>query len=156
MEPEYSWYASRILKDKAMILRRLESDAVRRYCAPVLPNFQFLYCTEKYIRQLMSEYWGSMFFYGDRVSKKPLPIRTREMEIFMIVTSASDELVVLSDPTPEFLAGERVRVLAGPFKGAEGVVKRIKGDRRLVVSIDGVTAVATSYIRPELLEKVVG
>ena len=45
-----------------------------------------------------------------------------------------------------------MRVTDGVFKGAEGYVKRIKKDRRLVVSIRGVVAVATSYIPPQFLE----
>jgi transcription antitermination factor NusG len=45
-------------------------------------------------------------------------------------------------------------VTDGPFKGAEGHIKRIKRDRRLIVSIDGVVAVATTYIHPKFLKKV--
>ena len=37
---------------------------------------------------------------------------------------------------------------------AEGVVKRIKGDRRLVVSITGIACVATCFIHPSLLEPI--
>ena len=42
----------------------------------------------------------------------------------------------------------------GPFQGAEGYVVRIKKDRRLVVTISGVAAIATSFIPMELLEKI--
>ena len=42
----------------------------------------------------------------------------------------------------------------GPLKGAEGYIRRIKKDRRLLVCIEGVIAVASSYIPAELLEKV--
>jgi transcription antitermination factor NusG len=47
-----------------------------------------------------------------------------------------------------------VVVTDGPFKGAEGHIKRIKKDRRLVVTIAGVVAVATAYIHPSMLKKV--
>ena len=47
-----------------------------------------------------------------------------------------------------------MRVTGGPFKGAEGHIKRIKRDRRLVVTIRGVVAVATTYIHPSLLRRV--
>ena len=47
-------------------------------------------------------------------------------------------------------------VTGGPFKGAEGHIKRIKRDRRLIVTIKGVVAVATAYIHPSLLRKVSG
>ena len=51
-------------------------------------------------------------------------------------------------------SGVRVRVTEGPFKGAEGYIKRIKGNRRLIVSIEGVVAVATTYIPGCFLEKI--
>ena len=44
-------------------------------------------------------------------------------------------------------------VTGGIFKGAEGYIKRIQGNKRLVVSIEGVVAVATSYIPAVYLEK---
>ena len=54
---------------------------------------------------------------------------------------------------PKFLEGQKVRVLEGPLKDAVGVIKRIKGDRRLIVSVSGIAAVATSFVHPEYLEK---
>ena len=34
--------------------------------------------------------------------------------------------------------------ICGPFKGAEGYIKRIRGNRRLVVALEGIIAVATT------------
>ena len=45
-------------------------------------------------------------------------------------------------------------MLGGIFEGAEGTLLRIKGDRRVVVSIPGVIAVATANIHASLLEKI--
>jgi hypothetical protein len=45
-------------------------------------------------------------------------------------------------------------VLEGPLKGAEGYIKRIRKDRRLLVAIEGFIAVATSFIPFQYLEKV--
>ena len=39
------------------------------------------------------------------------------------------------------------------FEGCEGVFMRLKGDRRVVVSIPGVVAVATAFIHPSLIQK---
>ena len=47
-----------------------------------------------------------------------------------------------------------VRVTEGPFRGAEGYVKRIRRDRRLLVSIEGIVAVATAFIEPQFLEEI--
>ena len=50
--------------------------------------------------------------------------------------------------------GTRVRIIGGLFAGAEGVLVKLPGmrDRRVVVKIDGVVAVATPKIERELLE----
>jgi transcription antitermination factor NusG len=52
-----------------------------------------------------------------------------------------------------YKTGDKVRVLEGPLKGAEGYIKRIRKDRRLLVSIEGFIAVATSFIPPQFLAK---
>ena len=71
----------------------------------------------------------------------------------MFVCSAGKQgLTYLGDDRPEYHQGDLVRVTDGPFKGAEGHIKRIKKDRRLVVTIPGIVAVATTYIHPHFLE----
>ena len=47
-----------------------------------------------------------------------------------------------------------MRVTDGPFRGAEGSIQRIHGDRRLLVSIRGICAVATTYIPKAFLEEI--
>jgi transcription antitermination factor NusG len=77
------------------------------------------------------------------------------MEVFIFVSSSGAQgLTFLGDDRPEYHQGDLVRVTDGPFKGAEGHIKRIKKDRRLVVSIRGVAAVATTFIHPQFLEVV--
>lgn len=93
--------------------------------------------------------------YFDRETKKPAIISDPEMDAFMLVTSTDDPgLEYLSDAPEEFRRGDRVRVTEGVFKGAEGYIRRIKGNRRLIVSIEGVVAVATTYIPGSFLEKI--
>ena len=50
--------------------------------------------------------------------------------------------------------GDKVRITGGLFEGAIGTLMRIKGNRRVVVSIPGVIAVATTDIHPSLIEKI--
>lgn len=89
-------------------------------------------------------------------SKAPAVIPDRQMATFRLVTESevtgleffSDDGITL------FQEGKKVRVKEGPLKGAEGYIKRIRKDRRLLVSISGIVAVATSFIPPENLEPV--
>ncbi len=87
--------------------------------------------------------------------KMPAAIPESEMNVFMLVTSSGEQgLEYLGDDDAKFHTGERVQVIDGPFKGAEGHICRIKKDRRLIVSIQGVCAVATSYIPQCFLRKI--
>ena len=77
------------------------------------------------------------------------------MKMFMMVTSGGREgLEFFEDGAFSWQKGERVRVIDGKFKGLEGEIKRIKGDHRLVVAVEGVCAVATAYIPRCFLEKI--
>jgi len=76
------------------------------------------------------------------------------MEQFRLVveSGASGLEFFADDDFTRYQQGSRVRVVSGPMKGAEGYIKRIRRDRRLLVCIEGIIAVATSYIPPEQLE----
>lgn len=76
------------------------------------------------------------------------------MDIFMLVTSSGEQgMEYFGEDNPKFYKGERVRVIDGKFKGAEGVICRIRKNSRLVVTVQGVCAVATSYIPQAFLMK---
>ena len=54
----------------------------------------------------------------------------------------------------EIHMGQRVRVMTGPFKGAEGVVKRTGGRSRLVVLMESIMQAVSIDIKPEYLKKI--
>ena len=85
----------------------------------------------------------------------PAIIPDDQMRNFILCTSIqeSGRLEVIADK-PDYHRGERVRVIDGIFKGMEGVIKRVKKDRKLIVAIEGVVAVATEYIPRDFLEKI--
>lgn len=87
--------------------------------------------------------------------REPVTVPQRQMDSFIAVSGTHDEQLIYLTPKPgDFSQGDRVRILGGPFEGAEGVFVRVKGDRRVVVEIEGVVAVATTFIHPSLLEKI--
>lgn len=151
---EIHWFAARMSGADDPVGKCLERDGIRCYRTRYAPGIVFMQCTGQYVSFLITTFWGRVYFYPDAEHKHPAQVPDKEMDNFILVTSASDKLIHLGKVTSEFVSGERVRVKAGLFKGVEGVIKRIKGDRRLVVSLDRFTAVATCYIRPELLEKI--
>lgn len=79
-----------------------------------------------------------------------------QMRSFIAIAGNTDEQVLFLDPTEALLAkGDRVRITGGVFEGVEGVFMRVKNvrEKRVVVKIDGITAVATASIPSALVEK---
>jgi transcription antitermination factor NusG len=80
----------------------------------------------------------------------------RQMENFMRVATVQDDRLVYLDPSAAYLRtpGQRVRIKDGDFKDAEGVIKRIKNNKRVVVEIQGIAAVAITFIPTIWLEPI--
>ena len=86
-------------------------------------------------------------------SKDFIIVPDDQMKNFMMVASQlSDQTVYLR--YEDFLdkPGRKVRVIDGNFAGVEGVVKRIKKRRVVVVLLEGIAAVAITELPPEYLE----
>ena len=144
-----------MVKNRPLVKSIVQRDGVTTYIAPVVSNILFIHCTRRYIDTLIECCPGALYFYRNPKRTEPQVIDEKQMRSFMLVTSAPEEsLIVLDEVDREFLQGQKVRVTGGIFEGAEGVVKRIKGDRRLIVSITGIACVATAFIHPSLLEPV--
>jgi len=96
------------------------------------------------------------FIFKDAERKAYAIIPNAQMEAFRLVTAKGSEGLEFfsADDISRFKKGKKVRVTEGPLRGAEGYVKRIRRDRRLLVSIEGIVAVATAYIEPQFLEEV--
>ena len=113
---------------------------------PAIAGLLFVKCCEDMLQQVKELARGAAMFYP-APDGTPARIRDHEMLMFKMVTSSGDTgLEYLGDDAANYSVGQRVRVLEGVFKGAEGRIRRIHGNRRLVVSVSGICAVATSYI----------
>lgn len=124
---------------------------------PVISSLLFFRSTEHKALELQKNLTDRVILYTHLVGWKKLPIAIpdREMNIFMLVSSSGEKgLEYFGEVPVEFRTGEHVRVTDGPFKGAEGHIHRIKGNRRLIVAIQGVCAVATAYIPQCFLQKI--
>lgn len=170
------WYAVKVFYNRVFdVEHSVEADGMKSYIplrwevssrgghpvrrrVPAVSSLMFVRASENYMLNLQERFKASrpLMVYFDRETRRPAPIPDREMQTFILVTSVDDEgLEYISEPPAhDFSTGDRVRVTGGPFAGAEGYIRRIKGDRRLVVTIEGVVAVATAYIPHCFLEKV--
>ena len=123
---------------------------------PVVSSLLFVRADESDLPEIIRTVFGKGFVYKTADGDRYAVIPDKQMAMFrMVCSSGADGLEFFADDDlTRYRQGDKVRVLEGPLKGAEGYIKRIRKDRRLLVSIEGFIAVATSFIPPQFLEKV--
>ena len=78
-----------------------------------------------------------------------------QMRQFIAVAGTYDEHLIFFSPDEVNLRkGTKVRITGGDFEGYEGVFVKVKGarDRRVVISLQGVIAMAMATLSPDLIE----
>lgn len=167
------WHAVRVFYNRVEPVRQsLDTGAIRYFypmhlvekCSdgginyvqePLIKSLIFVNSSEETLEGIRLKHVGSIAPYYDHRTLKPIIIPDEQMELFMRICSIKDSgLEYVGEDGPQFHQGDRVRVTDGIFKGLEGYIKRIKHDRRLIVTIEGVAAFATKFIPPSFLEKV--
>ena len=167
------WFAMRIFNNRILrIKEEWEQKGARTYMAvkttdkrtvQLAPSLLFVRTTPDALKAFKQDHFTELMIYRRADSTDPAPIPEEQMRMFILVTSATDgrdvdlvsESLMGPDTKPfDFKPGEKVRVTEGPFKGAEGVIKRIKKDRKLLVAVQGVVVVAVSNIPPRFLERI--
>lgn len=115
----------------------------------------FVRSSESDLEKIRQKHSTSVSPYYDHRTNRFLVVPDEQMDLFMKICSIKDSgLEYLGEDGPQFHQGDRVRVIDGIFKGFEGHIKRIKHDRKLIVTIEGVAAFATRFIPPAFLEKI--
>lgn len=172
---ETCWYALRVTYSRELILKsyldqhQIESFVPMRYenvikndqqvrtLVPAVHNLIFIRSTRSKIDEIKkaNAYTLPLRYIMDRETRTPIVVPEVQMHHFIAVAGNYDQQVVyLPTTTPKAQKGDRVRITGGIFAGVEGIFLRIKGDRRVVVAIHGVMAVATAFIHPSLLEPI--
>ena len=122
---------------------------------PMLPNFLFVRTTLSILESLikLSPDFRFISFYYDHFNTKsngknpPLVVPANSMENFIKLTSIDDEHILLIDEiNGTYKQGDYVRIIDGSFKGIEGRVTKITGQKRVIVELPGLCSVATAYI----------
>lgn len=80
-------------------------------------------------------------------------IHQRSIDLLRLLTS-DDTSRCRIYTVKEFKVTDRVRIIGGLYKGYEGFVKRIKKNKHVIVSIEGVCMVILPFIHPDLLEPI--
>jgi Transcription termination factor nusG. len=166
------WYAMRvtycrelkvqeILSNKSIetyIPMRYETKSTnkqkKRNIVPIIHNLIFVRTTPSIIKNVKRELPYLQYIVDTR-SKEKIIVPDRQMNYFIDLTSLQDkELLYFSNNELNLTKGEKVRVIDGEFKGYEGIFVKVKGarDRRVVIEIKGIIAVAMATINPDYIE----
>jgi len=136
-----------------------ETD-LRRVLVPAVNNLIFVRSTQERISGLKvsNEVLEPLRYMMDRTAGREHEIMTvsdREMENFLRVARMTDESVMFLDERSVVgKEGKRVRIMGGAFEGVEGVIRRVKRCKRVVVEIEGVMSVAIAYVPVGWLKEV--
>jgi transcription antitermination factor NusG len=105
------------------------SDRVSRVQVPAFPGYAFSrFCLTERLEVLNTP--GVQHIVGTGATPEPI----EESVISSLRTAFSCARRVA--PTGYFRGGNRVRIVRGPLAGATGVLARLKGEHRLIISVD--------------------
>ena len=170
---QFNWFAVRVTYGRELALKaildkeNIESFIPMRHeyitrdgrrmrkLVPAVHNLVFIHSTRKKIDELKEQFSVKVpiRYIMNRATNQPVLIPEEQMCSFILVSGNYDEAILYLEPTELALTkGQKVRIIDGIFKGAIGEFVRIRHDRRVVVNIEGVMAVATTFIHPSLIE----
>lgn len=176
MNSQLFWYAIRVTYSRELALKNfLDAEGVEsfipmrydyiiknerrvRKLVPAIHNLVFVHSTRERIDEIKNTPGMTIpiRYIMNRESHQPIVIPDSQMRSFMAVSASYEESIVYFEPTElNIPKGSRVRITGGVFAGVEGEFVRIRHDRRVVVTIEGVMAVATTYIHPSLVEPII-
>lgn len=127
-----------------------------RVLVPVINNLVFVKTSRSVLNKVKTDVESRIpvRYMMDRARNEPMVVPDIQMNNFLNVAKTyGDQLIYLDSSEVLFRRGDRVRITEGPLAGVVGEFLRIRGDRRVVVSVDGLISVATAYISPYQLEK---
>ena len=127
-----------------------------RQLVPAIHNLIFIRSTRECLTDLKQHHSAfEPLRYILRRGSEKMPAHERilvvpdvQMENFMRVASMTDDSVMYLNYNERFLGkeGQRVRITGGKFEGVEGVIRRIRRNKHVVVQIDGLAAVAIVFV----------
>lgn len=168
---EIGWYALRVFHNKTSQVCAIADKEQVEWYTPlreveevvegnivlrkerIMPSLLFVRSTAEFLKRLKRETADNILPYTEPGTSRPMMIADEEMSIFMFVTrTAAREAEPIDDSSLK--PSDRVRIVGGIFAGMEGYITRVHGTKRFVVRIEGIAAIATTYIPKEYIQRV--
>lgn len=139
-------------------IRNEKGVAIGWKTEPLVHNYIFIYDTYENILRIKQgklDYLRFMMAKDPKTGESvPQYVPDKQMADFIKVVHAMGFKPV--DPDIDLKKGDRVRVLTGPFEGVEGIYIKMpnRHEKRVVIKILGIAAVATMALNASDIEKI--
>lgn len=130
---------------------------IQKELTPAIHNLVFVHVTRGRMEEIRvaPDLAIPIRYIRDHATQSPVVVPEKQMKHFMKVADQHNpDNLFLSAEDVALRKGDKVRVLSGPFKGVVGTFVRIKRNRRVVVDIPGVMAIASAFVHPNDVEVV--
>ena len=135
------------------------SERTKRFLQPLFRNLLFVQSTRSRLDPILREIklkfgiTSDLYYrYRDGEERKIIVVSEEEMRNFISVVGAVEEpIIYFSNADVNLEKGTKVRITGGAFEGVEGLFIRLKGDRRVVVSLTNLFSVATAFLPLEFI-----
>lgn len=126
----------------------------RRMLVPVISDLIFVRAVQSELQWVKDRNPYLQYMIDVRNGQKII-VPDEHMRQFIAVAGTYDEHLIFFSPDEVNLRkGTKVRIIGGDFKGYEGIFIKVKGarDRRVVISLQGIIAMAMATLSPDLVE----
>lgn len=152
---DLKWFAARAIRERGYVLKYLELQGLEISRINDLPTLIFIHCSQRRIESIRWELYDKVLFYRDPLRRYVEPVPECTMRSFLILAPFHDKPVIyLPVDDVSLFEGPKVRVTSGMFTGCEGTLRRIKGEKRLIIRLSDHAAVATPHIPKGMLEEI--
>ena len=126
----------------------------KRKLVPVISDLVFVHAIQLELQRVKYRLPYLQYMIDIRNGQKII-VPDDQMRNFIAVAGAYDEHLIFFSPDEVNLRkGTKVRIIGGDFEGYEGIFVKVKGarDRRVVINLQGIIAMAMATISPDLIE----
>ncbi len=124
-------------------------DGMGKHFVPAVHNLIFVHTTRDVLDECkrQMELVCPMRYMMDKSTGLPMVVKDKEMADFMWVTENNNaDVFYLDNPSVVCVKGTPIEVIGGPFKGLRGRLLRIRRNRKVVLQLVGLVAVAIDGI----------
>lgn len=135
----------------------------RRVLVPAVHNLIFVHSSRNTITDLKTNnvflsslrYMKRKSIYETNSQALIITVPTNQMNNFIKATKDhEEEITYLSDDQGKCTVGQKVRIINGTFCGVEGQIKRIQKNKRVLVTLEGISTVMLNFVPKDLMEQI--